>query len=196
MKNIILSSIKKVSLVVTMLLMHWMASAVTYTWVGGLTTDWSLSTNWSPALSLGLLTSADELVIPDASTTLNDPTTSTASTITIGKLTIESNGVATLPSGLIINVTNSSGNLIDIATGAVFNNNSTITLNGANVATGVFNNGSFYHTNGTLNINNTVTAIQNNNYFANGGSSSININNSFTGINQSGSSFFVNYQIL
>ena len=79
MKNIILSSIKKVSLVVTMLLMHWMASAATYTWNGSTSTDWNLATNWSAGFpGLASLAGVDVLVIPDASTTPNDPSTGTA----------------------------------------------------------------------------------------------------------------------
>lgn len=194
MKNIILSSIRKASLVLSMLLMHWIATAATYTWNGSVSSAWDDPNNWTPAISIASLTTADDLIIPDAATTSNDPSTSAATTFTVGKITLQANGIAIVPSGLVITVTNTTGNLFELVAGSTFTNNSTITLNGGNIAIGVFNGGSFYNTSGILNINNTSTAFQNNNYFANGGSSVLNINFATNGIIQNSSSYVVNYQ--
>ncbi|MEI6884875.1 MAG: T9SS type A sorting domain-containing protein [Bacteroidota bacterium] len=63
-------------------------NAETYTWAGGSSTVWGTSTNWSPS---GVPADVSHVIIPDASTTPNDPVL--PSGVTINTLSIENGGV-------------------------------------------------------------------------------------------------------
>ena len=127
--------------------MHWMASAATYTWNGSTSTDWNLATNWSAGFpGLASLAGVDVLVIPDASTTPNDPSTGTAISSAFTRLTLQANAIAIIPNTLTLNITD--------ATNAIGTN----VLSGASLTVDGVLNTTVRSTNA---VNNTGTLIVN-----------------------------------
>ncbi len=83
------------------------------TWNGSSGTDWTTPANWTPS---GVPSDLSDVVIPDASTTPNDPTLGL--TLAVGRLTINSGG--------ILNSADSSTVTISSGTGAWSNNGGTL----------------------------------------------------------------------
>ena len=128
MKNIFLTPMKKVTLLTTMLLMHWMLTAATYTWTGATSTDWNVGTNWSAGFpGLAALLSTDVLVVPNAGSTLNDPSTLSAgiSSAAFTRLTLNGNAIAIVPANLVLNLTDLTN-----ASGVNTGNGSALTIDG------------------------------------------------------------------
>jgi hypothetical protein len=112
----------------------------TITWTGATSTDWNLAGNWSPASTPG---SSSNVIIPDASSTPNDPGLPAGGT-TIQTLTIQNGGILNA-NGEQLTISGTSGAWIN--DNATFNagsgSNATVTFatNGATIAgTTQFNN--------------------------------------------------------
>lgn len=102
------------------------------TWNGSVSTSWSNSANWSPN---GVPSDLADVIIPDASTTPNDPILNPA--LAIGRLTIQSGGILNTDAGYAPTVTVSGGS------GAWSNNGGTFNAGtGATGSTIVFTNAS------------------------------------------------------
>ncbi|MDP3683186.1 MAG: hypothetical protein Q8S01_04565, partial [Ignavibacteria bacterium] len=99
------------------------------TWTGSINTDWNNPGNWTPP---GVPSDLTDVIIPDASTTPNDPTLGLS--IAVGRLTIESGGIL-----------NSSAT-------------STLTISGGNGAWSN-NEGTFNHSTSTVVFTNTAATI-------------------------------------
>ena len=133
-----------------------------FTWNGSLSTDWSTAANWYPA---GNPLEDDDVIIPDASTTLNDPIL--PASVSVGRMTIQSGGILNATLGSTITVTGASG-AWSSESGGIFNHNSdtVIFTNAAATADGVTD---FYNvtidtgagltmgTSGTMRIGGTMT---------------------------------------
>lgn len=74
------------------------------TWDGSVSNDWDEPTNWTPAFSPD---STKIVVIPDATTTLNDPLLPV--TDTINSLTIQSGGILNAGAGSVLTIYGSGG---------------------------------------------------------------------------------------
>jgi len=83
----------------------------TITWDGSTSTDWDESTNWTPAMSPS---STLNVIIPDASTTPNDPTLPDSSSIKT--LYIQSNGILNSGTSSQLTITGDGGAWINNGT--------------------------------------------------------------------------------
>ena len=103
---------------------------VTLTWNGSTSTSWITATNWTPN---GGPSTNTVLIIPDASTTPNDP--SLPATASNGSLTIQSGGIVNADPGSQFTLNNSglawsNSGTFNASTGTIFFTNSNATLNG------------------------------------------------------------------
>ena len=74
------------------------------TWNGSVSTAWSTPANWTPS---GIPSDLSDVVIPDASTTLNAPTLNP--TLAVGRLTIDSGGILNAAAGSVVTISGSNG---------------------------------------------------------------------------------------
>ena len=108
-----------------------------YTWNGSQNTNWGTLENWTPT---GLPSASTKVIIPDASTTPNDPTASTS--VEILALEIQSGGVLNATSGGSFTVKAANGAWIK--DGGVFNpSTSTVTFD--NDQATISGNNEFYN---------------------------------------------------
>jgi len=96
------------------------------TWNGSVSTDWMNVNNWTPN---GVPSDLADVVIPDASTTPNDPILTLGQVLAVGRLTLNS--------GAILNSSDSSTMTISGASGAWSNNGGTFN---AGTGTVIFTN--------------------------------------------------------
>jgi len=109
------------------------SSITSFTWNGSVSNSWTTAGNWTPQGSIG---ATSNVIIPDASTTTNEPTLPTSTEVTT--LTINSNGV--LNSGtnsqITINGANgawsNNGGTFNPGTSTVIFSNSAATISGTN----------------------------------------------------------------
>ncbi len=101
------------------------------TWNGITSTDWSISTNWTPN---GIPSATADVVIPDASTTAFDPTT--PATVSVGRMTISANGILNAATGSTITISggngawSNNGGTFNHGTGTVIFTNAAATISG------------------------------------------------------------------
>lgn len=100
------------------------SQVATVTWNGSVSTSWTTAANWTPNATPS---DATNVIIPDASTTPNDPILN--NTVTIGSLNIQSGGILNSPANAQFTITKSNGAWINQGT---FNpSTSTVTFNSA-----------------------------------------------------------------
>ena len=156
------------------------------TWNGSTSTAWMLAANWTPS---GVPSDLADVVIPDASTTPNDPTLPPDS-VKIGRLTINSGGVLNSTATSTLTISGASGAWSD--NGGTFNP-STSTVIFTNAAATVSGETEFYNvtinsgaaltmgSGGTMRIGGTMTnngtwhaaLLANNTVEYNGGSQTV-----------------------
>jgi gliding motility-associated-like protein len=102
------------------------------TWTGSVNTDWSDPGNWTPP---GVPSDLTDVIIPDASTTPNDPTLGLS--IAVGRLTIESGGILNAIATSTLTISGASGAWSNIggtfnpSTGTVIFTNASANISGA-----------------------------------------------------------------
>lgn len=98
---------------------------ISSTWDGSESTDWSVANNWTPS---GVPNSSTEIIIPDASTTPNDPSLNPL--VAVGKVVIENAGILNGVASAILTISGSSDAWSNI--GGTFNaSTSTVTFTNA-----------------------------------------------------------------
>ncbi|MGA2622847.1 MAG: Ig-like domain repeat protein [Bacteroidota bacterium] len=158
----------------------------TFTWNGSASTAWTDANNWTPS---GLPSDLSDIVIPDASTTPNDPTLPIGN-LAVGRLTINSGGILNSGAGSTVTISGASGAWSD--NGGTFNP-STSTVIFTNAAATISGATDFYNvtinsgaalamgSGGTMRIGGTVTnngtwraaQLANNTVEYNGGSQTV-----------------------
>ncbi|MET0638227.1 MAG: hypothetical protein ABWZ25_19510 [Chitinophagaceae bacterium] len=107
------------------------STLTTLTWNGSTGTSWITATNWTPN---GGPSTTTNLIIPDASTTLNDP--SLPATASNGSLTIETGGIVNSDAGAQLSLNNaglawSNNGTFNAGTSIITFTNANATINGA-----------------------------------------------------------------
>ncbi len=108
-----------------------------FTWNGSTDSDWLTPTNWTPN---GTPSSGDDVIIPDAASTPNDPVLPN-NEWTIGRLTIQNGGVLNAATSSVFTLSGASGAWINI--GGTFNA-STSTVIFTNAAATIAGTTDFY----------------------------------------------------
>ncbi len=109
-----------------------------FTWNGSISIDWSTAANWTP---VGNPSELNDAIIPDASTTPDDPTLPLGAAA-IGRLTIESGGILNATTTSTVTISGASGAWSD--NGGTFNA-STSTVIFTNAAATVSGETEFYN---------------------------------------------------
>jgi len=117
------------------------------TWNGSVSTVWTIPENWTPT---GVPSNNTDVVIPDAGTTPNDPTT--IPTLLIGRLTLLSGAILNATTSSTITISGSGGAWSNI--GGTFNAGSS-TVIFTNAAATISGETNFYHV--TVNSGATLT---------------------------------------
>ncbi|MDP2691064.1 MAG: hypothetical protein Q8O95_01505 [bacterium] len=103
------------------------------TWNGSLDTNWQIAGNWTPN---GVPSDLADVVIPDASTTPNDPILSPGQILVVGRLTLESGAILNSSSSYTATISGASGawsnngGIFNAGTGTVIFTNSNATMSG------------------------------------------------------------------
>ena len=111
------------------------SALVNFTWNGSVNTTWNESLNWTPN---GVPSDLSDVIIPDAGTTSNDPLLPAGNT-SIGRITINSNGILNATATSSLTITGANGAWISI--GGIFNpsTSTVIFTNAAATISGITN---------------------------------------------------------
>ena len=117
------------------------ASMADIRWDGSESTDWNTAGNW---VGDAVPTANDQAIIPDATTTSNDPVISSG-TVSVLRITVEAGGVLSISSGATLAIDVQDGGVNGINNHGTITNEGTITIDNIGDSWqrhGIYGNGS------------------------------------------------------